>query len=392
MQETKTESTMASFQLYFSSDASKSPLKIIKNRTSLVKNPGHNGEPYKPPRIYRLKSSKQSSAKKLNSFEFSLNEYFSGVSLKLSRNSFSHKTCTLECVLKGNKNSVNCVESFYDKIWSGGRDSSLRVWPKLCESDNPYSAQSYTKGCSFGKSEIIGTHKKQITGLKNCGQVILSGSLDGNIKIWNSECALIKSIQDYPGQKCLESLGCDKVISGGSNLNFWDLNLCEKFRENIPTKSVECVVGHTSQTFFTGSQDCSVKLWDIRTPRNISCLLGHNDTVSGIALLSSLSVLSCSEDCTLKEWDLRKQETLSSRKAKEKLRSVVVHKNYVVTGGNSFTIWNQEIFEEIQFHDGSVKNLLYSNEHDLLFAAGCDGLISVWSVWLLNCVFVFIFV
>ena len=53
---------------------------------------------------------------------------------------FSCKSCSLEYVLEGNKNSVNCMESFADQLWSGGSDCSVRCWALPSSTAGPYTS------------------------------------------------------------------------------------------------------------------------------------------------------------------------------------------------------------------------------------------------------------
>ena len=126
--EVRSESTMASLQGCFSSDLTKSPKRAIVNKSSVIKIPQNSTITEKITRIYRVKSSKIQCTRKLTgSFHDSLTEYFSGISFPRSKNSYEiYKTCNLEYTLQGNNNSVNCIEFFENKLWSGGSDCSLR--------------------------------------------------------------------------------------------------------------------------------------------------------------------------------------------------------------------------------------------------------------------------
>lgn len=54
----------------------------------------------------------------------------------------------------------------------------------------------------------------------------------------------------------------------------------------------------------TASEDCLIKLWDIRTPKVIETLKGHRGAVTGIKFGdNSNNLCSVSADKTFKQWD-----------------------------------------------------------------------------------------
>lgn len=377
--EVRSESTMASLQCYVSSDLSKSPIRQNSKVSSSKKLTNHN-RITKIKRIYRLKSSKILSNKKNpDSFQCDYNDYFAGISLPNGKEYQRYNKCSIEYKLAGSTNSINCLEVFNDKIYSGGSDYALRAWNLPYESFEPYSGMKYAKKLNFSTSNVIGTHKKPITTVCASGNTIISGSCDGILKIWSQSGELLRNLKDYSGLKSSKALTPEKLISGGSHIGFWDLESFKEFREACPSKSIECIGFHTNNTFITGSEDSKIKLWDIRAPRNISNFSGHNDDVTGVTMSSAFTVLSCSEDCTLREWDLRKNDCVSIRKSKKSLRGVLVNDNYIVTAGNSILIWDSNSFDEIVYHSGSVKSICYSNNKKLLFTAGYDAIIVAWS-------------
>ena len=94
---------------------------------------------------------------------------------------------------------------------------------------------------------------------------------------------------------------------------------------------------------------------------------------------SNFTILSCSDDCTLRVWDIRKADAISIRKSREQLRCVIVKDNFFISAGSCITIWSTDTFEEIRHHSGSIKNICYIDEKKILLAAGWDGIISAWS-------------
>ena len=56
-------------------------------------------------------------------------------------------------------------------------------------------------------------------------------------------------------------------------------------------------------TLASGSDDCTVKLWDVATGELEATLEGHRDNVNSVAFSpDGLTLVSGSNDCTIKLW------------------------------------------------------------------------------------------
>ncbi len=55
----------------------------------------------------------------------------------------------------------------------------------------------------------------------------------------------------------------------------------------------------------SGSDDCTVRIWDLKTSKAVRVLKGHSDAVDFVAISSNCSfVVSSSKDCTIRVWNL----------------------------------------------------------------------------------------
>ncbi|MEY2913906.1 MAG: hypothetical protein RLZZ184_3215, partial [Cyanobacteriota bacterium] len=69
------------------------------------------------------------------------------------------------------------------------------------------------------------------------------------------------------------------------------------------------------KTLISGSQDKTIKLWDVETSQEIRTLSGHSDHISSLAFSPNGQILaSASKDKTLKIWTIDNGEEISSIK------------------------------------------------------------------------------
>ena len=380
--EIRTDSTMTSYQCSLPSEFSKSPINIPMQKRINSKRLHCKKTLEKYPRMYLVKQSKLSLRKTYSEiFEEPLQSYYAGISFPIKKKqNIEYKDCSLEYELKGSTNAVNCIESFNEKLVSGGSDCKLRFWPLPLNILGTYTAKTYQKGSVFTNNVVIGKHKKSIVSIAKCGEFIISGSIDGLLRFWDESGKLKHNEKATCGLKCLKALTNEKLIIAGSNLCFFDVNNSSWFRDPIQSNIINCIAIHSSQTFLSGSNNCNLELWDIRADRSINTFIDHNDIITGVTMSSGFTFFSCSDDGYLKEWDIRNGKVLSNRyNNNESLKSIIVNENCIITAGSCITIWNKDYSEKIKFHNGSVKDLHFSHKKNLIFAAGWDYNISAWS-------------
>lgn len=303
--------------------------------------------------------------------------YFAG-------SSFAHKTrenlgsqrCSLEYRLVGCRNSVNCIQSDIQGLYTGDSHCSVLKWTLPTQCNSEYFAKSYQKGMTWNTGQNLFSHKKAVMGLEKVNNWFVSGSLDGIIKIFQNNRPPTQTINLHPGTKVVKKLSNDKLFVAGSSIDFIDLVTFKSFRAPTEAQGVISSTVHTVFTFLTGHENSSAIIWDVRTPRFISKFQGHKGSVTGITMSSGFTFLTCSEDCLLKEWDLRTASEISSRKSEGSMKEVLVKDNFILTGGKFLTIWAAETAEKVLFHESPVKSLYLDMSRDLIFAGGYDGTLS----------------
>ena len=171
--------------------------------------------------------------------------------------------------------------------------------------------------------EVFSGHKAQIQSICIHKKYFLSGSDDKALGVWNRETkGPFELLQGHAG-----AILCIKTIDAPRKV------LINEYTEEEDHKEKEKVEGKEEEkhntiwdeeeeapaekkkeadedtTFaVTGSEDGSIRVWDLERKKCIIVLKGHCDWVTQLAIVSPTIILSKSVDRTVKVWDLEKQE------------------------------------------------------------------------------------
>ena len=185
-----------------------------------------------------------------------------------------------------------------------------------------------------------------------------------------------------------------KYIASGSEDNSIKLwNLQEKIEEYAfigHSKTVNSVVfSSNSRYIVSGSEDKSIIVWNLLNKIREFTLTGHSGTVFTVQISSDLKfIVSGSEDSSIKVWNFQeKKEECTLKGHLSAVRSVAISSNskYIVSGSDdtSIKLWSlQEEWEE----STSITNLSAVNSvaisHDLRYIVGglADNSIKIWNL------------
>lgn len=93
----------------------------------------------------------------------------------------------------------------------------------------------------------------------------------------------------------------------------------------------------------SGSRDCSIKIWSIKSKKYIKTLTGHYDSVNTLAKLSNKIVISGSSDNTLRIWDVQLGVCIKSLDSDYQFRKIInLSRKDIISfnGDNSIRVWD----------------------------------------------------
>ncbi|KAB8335546.1 hypothetical protein SD80_004360 [Scytonema tolypothrichoides VB-61278] len=169
------------------------------------------------------------------------------------------------------------------------------------------------------------------------GQIVVSGTADGTIKLWSRDGREIKTFKAHD----------KKIIS----ISF----------------------SPDSQKFVSGSEDNTPKLWSL-DGKEIKTFEGHEDSITSVSFNSNgQMVVSGSKDRTIKLWNLDGKEIKTFNKHRGSINSVSFSPNgkLIASASEDKTIklWNLEGQEvKTMNHDQSVKSIGFSSDGQTIVA------------------------
>ncbi|GMP43177.1 hypothetical protein CsSME_00012642 [Camellia sinensis var. sinensis] len=204
---------------------------------------------------------------------------------------FSGNGFSLLANLEGHNKAVTgiALPSGSDKLYSGGKDKTLRVWD-----------------CNSG--QCVGV----VDLLAEIGSVISEGpwvfvGLPNTVKAWNTQALTDFTLNGPVGQVYAMALGNDMLFAGTQDgtIVAWKSNSqsnCPELAALLKGHShgvVSLVIG--ADRLYSGSMDNTVRVWDLNTFKCTQTLIGHTGVVMSVLCWESC-LLSCSLDGTIKVW------------------------------------------------------------------------------------------
>ncbi|KAL9610759.1 MAG: hypothetical protein Q9167_004542 [Letrouitia subvulpina] len=234
-------------------------------------------------------------------------------------------------------------------IASGSMDRSIMLWRTYGQCEN-YGVLTGHKGA------VLDLHWSRDS------QVIFSASADMTLASWDLETGL--RIRRHEGHEevvnCLDvsKRGGELLVSGSDDgyICIWDSRqkrAIDEIGTEFPVTSI--ALTEATNELYTGSIDNDIKVWDMRNKSVYYTMSGHTDTITSLQISPDKgALLSYSHDGTARKWNIL-----------------------------PFAPADRQIKSYVGAHTGIEKNFVrarFNSKGDRIAAGSGDGTVVVWDV------------
>ncbi|RXG61362.1 Striatin-3 [Armadillidium vulgare] len=277
---------------------------------------------------------------------------------------------------RGHMGPVLClaVSTDGDKCYSGGLDSSIRIWNVPSSSIDPYD--SYEPSVFGGN---LSGHTDAVWGIVYHQQrhQLLSCSADSTVRFWTASDTRNPLLSTYAVEKDGVPTSVDFVYESTNqfvcsfntaNCVIYDLETgkpvirldteSDQSGSSI-SRQINRVVSHpTLPLTVTAHEDRHIRFWDNTSGRLVQSMVAHLDSVTSLAVdPNGLYLLSGSHDCSIRLWQLDSKQcvqeiTAHRKKFDESIFDVAFHpsKPYIASAGADALAKKSMYVFQLQFY------------------------------------------
>ncbi|MBE9013072.1 WD40 repeat domain-containing protein [Pseudanabaenaceae cyanobacterium LEGE 13415] len=138
------------------------------------------------------------------------------------------------------------------------------------------------------------------------------------------------------------------------------------------------------QSLISGSEDCTIKLWNIETGTVTNTLSGHTDLIRSLALTPDRMLISGSGDRTIRLWNLQTNQLIQTLDHGSPVWAVAVNKDTLFSAGEdgALKLWslsNRTLLKTIPAHEGRIFDIAVSPDGKTIVTSGFDRTIKLWN-------------
>ena len=219
---------------------------------------------------------------------------------------------------------------------------------------------------------------------------IVSGSIDGIIKIWdiNSQQCL-RTFHETGKVICMLEFDPGKLLTGTdeNEIHLWDINNTQKnylYSFKGHQLWINCLVKCNKNYFASGSNDSDIRIWNWQSKQCINIFRDHDNCIISMIMLINGNLCSSSADLTIKVWDWVKGICLHTLVGHQKWVKCVcqLSNGYIISGSddNTIKIWsNYKNIGELKGHTDSIRSLCKISD-DLFASSSFDKTIKIWDI------------
>lgn len=243
--------------------------------------------------------------------------------------------------------------------------------------------------CNKKKIHCRSENSKGVYCLQYDNEKIISGLRDNTIKVWDKkkvECT--RTLSGHTGSVLCLQYDQNIIVSGSSDttVRIWDIKTGENVQTLHNHKEAVLHLRFMDGLMVTCSKDRQIIVWDMHSPQDIQIkrtLVGHRAAVN-VVDFDSRYIVSASGDRSIKVWHTTTCEYVRTLNGhKRGIACLQYRGNLVVSGSSDFTIrlWDIEVGECLRIlegHDELVRCIRFDNNR--IVSGAYDGKIKIWDL------------
>ncbi|OMJ69001.1 hypothetical protein SteCoe_33390 [Stentor coeruleus] len=240
------------------------------------------------------------------------------------------------------------------------------------------------------------------TGKINClsfvsnSYLVVSGSADSTIKIWNfSEKCEICTLEGHEAEIKSLAVSSDGSLimsfSTNSSMILWDLSSKTQIFKNSSNKFYinSMVFTENSEKIIMACNEHSVKFWDVNKKHVDHAINQGQGSVKAIAITPSCETIIAGYDDfklrILSVQDKRCESNYNLGDFELNCADITNDYNYLAAGGKdgSLTIWNMaknKLYKKVHFNDGYFNLMEITADNKILVAGGGNGEVNIYNI------------
>lgn len=227
------------------------------------------------------------------------------------------------------------------------------------------------------------------------GKLLLSGSSDNNIKLWDVESATLLSTFSEHITNTWDVIftpdGKSAISSEDNYVVYWrnavdgPIGRLALYGHTDMVSSVD--MSNDMKTIISGSRDKSIKIWDAQTGDLRKTINDHNVRVYDIEFNPDNSQFAaCIGDSTISFWDSQTFNLIKALKnSNGNSRSISYHSSgkYIASAGPGSVIYiwdiaNEQVFRTLEGHTELVRMVKFSPTGNNIISGGTDDKVIIW--------------
>lgn len=231
-----------------------------------------------------------------------------------------------------NSKGVYCLQYDDDKIVSGLRDNTIKMWDRN----------------SLSCLRVLNGHTGSVLCLQYDDKVIISGSSDSTVRVWDvvsgemvntliHHCEAVLHLRFYNGM--MVTCSKDRSIAVWDMVSSTEINLR---RVLVGHRAAVNVVDFDEKYIVSASGDRTIKVWNTSSCEFVRTLNGHKRGIACLQYLDRL-IVSGSSDNTIRLWDIESGACLRVLEGHEELvRCIRFDSKRIVSGAydGKIKVWD----------------------------------------------------